>query len=214
VRKLLLGCLGALSVLGAIDPVAAQSPPQGFYLSFNPGAAISEPNTGRPRDPIPVPGGRFLFQSGQTYHTGSDLEFAFGYRYSEALRAQFDFGWVRRDLHRAIDAYASSTFVAPTFVGVSDDIFIGTLSGFYDIRTGSFLTPYIGAGLGVGAVKHIQAGSRDTDTNLAISTEVGVTAALYDHIEVDPAFRFRWINSAQAAFPGGDDLLYSFRFTF
>ena len=45
-----------------------------------------------------------------------------------------------------------------------------------------------------------------------VQTVMLVALSIEDNIEVGPAFRFRWINSSQGAFPAGDDLLYSFRF--
>ena len=194
-----LGMLVGAAAIAAPFAASAQTGsygPRGWYGSLNGGLLFLQDADGN-FGPI---GGVET-----SYDTGYSFSGALGYRFGNNFRAEGEFGYG----HSSIDEVK----VGGGTYGVSDgdvNIYSFTANGFYDIPTGTLITPYVGAGIGLvrtdfdtGTVNvngTTVSGSRDDDTNLTLLAEVGAAVAVAPNIAVVPSYRYQWINNGDEGF--------------
>jgi opacity protein-like surface antigen len=118
-------------------------------------------------------GWSFLEWSGGDDDSAIALGAGIGYRFSEALR--FD---VRGD------------FAGDYDIGGGTDIDVWTVlaNGYFDIPTGTMITPYLGAGIGYGWVNASPGGD---DDGLAFALMGGASIDLSQSTAIDIGYRFR-----------------------
>lgn len=89
------------------------------------------------------------------------------------------------------------------------------INGYYDIDTGSKLTPYVGAGIGYAKIKGkiLEAFYSEDDNNFAWQVGAGVGYALNDKVSLDAGYRYvdygdftkeglKWESSAHELYVG------------
>ena len=133
-------------------------------------------------------------------NTGWGALAAAGYKFDNGLRTELEFGYRDAD----IDNIASSTLT-----GGSEHV--SSLMGnvLYDIDTGTILTPYVGAGMGVGRVSydnvHTINGSTldDSDVGLAVQGIAGVSLVLSDSLSFFTQYQYQNILNLQTSTNSG-----------
>lgn len=123
-----------------------------------------------------------------------------GYRMPNNIRLEGELGYSTMDFSKARSGGGS--------VGLGGDVDMYSLTGaaYYDIPTGTMLTPFIGAGAGVvhqrldrgaatvGGVT--VAADDDSSTDFTAFAEAGVTVKLAQ-FELVPSYRYQWINDGE-----------------
>jgi opacity protein-like surface antigen len=114
---------------------------------------------------------------------------ALGYRFGNGIRveAETDFARTR------VDKIKFKTFGLSIPLGVDEDIFSVTLNAFFDISTGTIVTPYVGGGIGFA---HQKFDSGITETDLTAFGEIGGAIRVDDNVDIVPAYRFVWIDTS------------------
>lgn len=128
---------------------------------------------------------------------------AAGYRFPGNLRAEAELGYGTMDF--------DSARIGAGRVGLGGDVDMYSLTGagFYDIPTGTVLTPYLGAGAGLVHQRLDRASAsfggttvaadNDSSTDLTAFAEAGVTIKVAQ-FELVPAYRYQWIDDGDGGF--------------
>ncbi len=162
--------------LAAAMPAAADWP---IYLSGSVGAQFIEDQ---------VKPGLHNFSA----DPGFSGNIAAGTRLLDQVRAEVELGY----------SHSSPSRITPLFgpsfaVGGNIDAFTGTLNGFYDIPTGTIVTPYVGGGIGfVNYSATVTFNgftlNRISDrTDFLWQAEGGAAIKIADRLAVVPAYRFQ-----------------------
>lgn len=127
---------------------------------------------------------------------GVGLNVAVGYRFPFNVRVEGEFGYYNSSLNKITVTGVGSTPVS----GGDIDLLAGTANAFYDFKTGTMFTPYLGGGIGFVHEKI----SDSTVTGVAIaggsSTEFlwqlegGVSIDVTPHMAIVPSYRYLHIN--------------------
>jgi opacity protein-like surface antigen len=129
---------------------------------------------------------------------GYSIAGQYGYRFPNNLRLEGELGYgnVGNDSYHANGGRAG--------VGGDTDQYSLTGAAYYDIATGTPLTPYLGAGAGlmhqrfdrprVSANGSVLPGEDGSSTDLTAFGEIGVGYKLADGLEIVPSYRYQWIN--------------------
>lgn len=122
----------------------------------------------------------------------------YGYRLPNNLRLEAELGYA----NVGNDSYHANG--GQTGVGGSTDQFSLTGAAYYDIATGTPLTPYFGGGAGIvyqrfdrptaTANGSTLAGNDKNDTDFTAFGEVGVSYKIASDLEIVPSYRYQWIN--------------------
>lgn len=128
---------------------------------------------------------------------------AYGHRFTGGFRVEGELGYSTMD-------FDTARFPAGTAaLGGDVDMYSLTGAGYYDIPTGTMLTPFVGAGAGVvhqrldrgtatlGGVT--VAADDDSTTDLTAFAEAGLTVKLAQ-FELVPSYRYQWINDGDGGF--------------
>lgn len=128
---------------------------------------------------------------------------AYGHRFQGGFRVEGELGYSTMDFDRARRGGASTT------LGGDVDMYSLTGAGYYDVPTGTMLTPFIGAGAGVVHQRLDRASATvggvtltaddDSSTDLTAFAEAGLTVKLAQ-FELVPSYRYQWINDGDGGF--------------
>ncbi|WP_341898835.1 porin family protein [Ferrovibrio terrae] len=180
-----------LSTTALALPAFAQDKPDtttlkpGAYAGFT-GGYLMTPDTDRD-------GGAHLERD-----NGYSFAGQYGYRLPNNLRLEAELGYGSIDN----DSYHANG--GRTGVRGDTDQYSLTGAAYYDIATGTPLTPYAGAGAGLmhqrfdrpaaTANGSTLPGNSDSSTDLTAFGEVGVGYKLASSLEIVPSYRYQWIN--------------------
>lgn len=133
------------------------------------------------------------------FDDGYAINGAVGYKYGFGLRVEGEFGYGRSRLN-ALSTGATNAPVS----GADADIFTFTGNAFYDFKTNSRYTPYLGGGLGLahqsngsGSTGGVPFAGSDRDDFMFL-LEAGVSVQLTDNIAVVPSYRYMQINNGSS----------------
>jgi opacity protein-like surface antigen len=124
---------------------------------------------------------------------GYTLSGQYGYRFPNNLRLEGELGYGNSEY----DRYGGTS--------LGDDVDAYSLTGavYYDLATGTALTPYAGLGTGLvhqrfdrQAVSGLS-GNNGNSTDLTAFGEVGVGYKLASSWELVPSYRYQWINDGE-----------------
>jgi outer membrane autotransporter protein len=146
------------------------------------------------------------------YNSGFMINGAAGYKFNFGLRLEGEAGYGRT----SVDKFKLNGATIATVSGGDIDIFTGTANAFYDIKTGTSFTPYLGGGIGFAysdASDATVSGVRVTggsSTDFLWLVEAGVSIAVTDRLSVVPAYRYLQIANGQSG-GFGDDIAHLFK---
>jgi outer membrane autotransporter protein len=145
------------------------------------------------------------------YNPGFAINGAAGYKFGFGLRLEGELGYART----SPDKIKVNGQTVATVGGGDTNLLTGTANAFYDIKTGTSLTPYLGGGIGfvhgdssdatVAGVR-VNGGS---GTDFLWLVEAGVSIAVTDRLSVVPAYRYMQISNSQNGFD--DDSAHLFK---
>jgi opacity protein-like surface antigen len=129
---------------------------------------------------------------------GYGISAQYGHRFRNNLRLEGELGYgnIDNDRYRANGGS----------VGTAGDTDQFSLTGaaYYDIATGTPLTPYFGGGAGIMHQRHDRptvtsngstlGGNDGSDTDFTAFGEVGIGYKVSDGLELVPSYRYQWIN--------------------
>jgi opacity protein-like surface antigen len=129
---------------------------------------------------------------------GYGISAQYGHRFRNNLRLEGDLGYGNIDNER----YHANGGSAG--VGGDTDQYSLTGAAYYDIATGTPLTPYFGGGAGIVHQRHDRpgvtsngstlGGNDGSATDFTAFGEAGVAYRLSDGLEIVPSYRYQWIN--------------------
>ena len=166
------------ALLGLILIAAPASAATGLYVSGNLGASF-------------LSDGDYDTASGTVtaeYDTGYVLGAAFGHAYPAGFRAEVEISYRAHDVDR-IKGFGSSTSSSGDISALAV-----LLNGYYDIRTQSRFTPFVGIGAGFASVSvedmNIRGVGDDDDTVFAYQLAAGVECPLSPFTSLEISYRF------------------------
>lgn len=128
---------------------------------------------------------------------------AYGHRFTGGFRVEGELGYSTMDFDRARFGGGSAA------LGGDVDMYSLTGAGYYDIPTGTMLTPFIGAGAGVVHQRLDRASATlggvtvaaddDSSTDFTAFAEAGLTVKVAQ-FELVPSYRYQWINDGDGGF--------------
>ena len=121
------------------------------------------------------------------------LSGAAGYRFGNGIRLEAELAYGRASV-KSVSALGVSVSA-----NADVDIVFGTVNAFYDISTGTIVTPYLGGGLGFA----YQNGSGDlsgSETDFTAFGEVGAAIRVANKVEIVPSYRYLYIDNGGAGF--------------
>ena len=119
------------------------------------------------------------------YDTGYGFNVSAGYNF-EPIRAEFEFGYKNADMDK-ISGPGASVSVSDTDITVMSYM----VNAFYDIKTGSPFTPYIGAGIGLLNGELESQGQNEDDTTFGYQLIVGAAYNVTKNLAIDLSYRFQ-----------------------
>lgn len=119
------------------------------------------------------------------FDTGYGLNVSAGYNF-EPVRLEFEFGYKNADLSK-ISGPGGSVSVPDTDITVMSYM----VNVFYDIKTNSPITPYIGAGLGLLNGELKSQGTKEDDNEFGYQIVVGAAYNVNKNIAIDLSYRFQ-----------------------
>jgi OOP family OmpA-OmpF porin len=123
------------------------------------------------------------------YNSGYGFGASAGYSF-DPLRLEFEFGYRKADVDKLTGPGASAS-VSDMNTNVMSYMF----NGYYDLKTGTIFTPYIGAGLGLLDGKLKSQGTTYDDTAFGYQIAVGTAIAVDQHIAFDFSYKFQGAGS-------------------
>ncbi len=128
-----------------------------------------------------------------SYDDGYAVFGAIGYKHSSGFRAEVELGYG--------SAGVDSVSVNGTEFGADGDLdlFTGTLNGFYDVDTGTRLTPYFGGGAGIAQteISDVRVGGvtfgGDDATDPILLGEAGLKYAVTPDFDLGIGYRYSYI---------------------
>lgn len=181
--KKIIVAASALLALSAADAAAGE-----YYGNVSGGAMVLQDRSGT------VDGDRIKIE----YDTGWAVYGAAGYKFDQGFRVEGELGYG----HASYD----NITVNGTKIDASGDIDLlsGTVNGFYDFRTATAFTPYLGAGAGVVRTKISNARvdnvsvKGETETDFTLLGEAGVNYAINQSVDIGLGYRYTHLfNSTQ-----------------
>lgn len=136
-----------------------------------------------------------------TFKPGALFSGALGYAAGNGLRMEAELAYRSGEMDKLkiMDLEAK----------VDSDVSVTSLMAnvYYDIKTGSFVTPYVGAGLGIakvdvgkGTFRGVTLWESDDDTVMAYQIAAGVGFAVSQNVTIDLGYRFFGTQNAQFEF--------------
>jgi opacity protein-like surface antigen len=121
-----------------------------------------------------------------------------GFAFGNGFRAEVEVDYLR------ISFDSLSALGATVPLSGTADAYAGFLNGYYDINTGTILTPYVGAGAGgihfssatVSAKVKTRTVTVSTGStnDFAVQGELGIGIKITDRIWLTPSYRYLWVN--------------------
>lgn len=140
------------------------------------------------------------FDATVEYDTGYGFNVSAGYDF-EPVRVEFEFGYKKADLDK-VKALGISVPVSDTDFRVMSYM----ANAYYDFKTNSPFTPYIGAGLGLLNGEFKSPGFKDDDTVFGYQFAAGAAFNFNKNIALDVSYRFQ--NAASDFKSEGTDISY------
>lgn len=147
------------------------------------------------------------------YEDGFHITGALGYRFGNGFRVEGELGYAQTGFDKVSGNGTSVSLDADV------DIYTLMLNGFYDIKTGTAFTPYVGAGVGVAYTEvgtvTARLGNRtatvsgDSSTDMVMMGEVGVGISVAKNVTIAPAYRYTYIQNGDNGFD--DDTAHTFK---
>jgi opacity protein-like surface antigen len=195
-----MACIAGVIAAAITAPSAIAQVKTGWYGQLSLGGLWAEDNDGNVSG-IPVTA---------KYDNGAVIWGAVGYRFGNGIRTDLELGYARIGIDKI------QVFGTPIDIDNRGDLITGTINAFYDIHTGSFLTPYLGGGIGFAHAKSddttvivggqsFRVQGKDS-TDLTVFGELGVALRASERVEIVPAYRYQWIDDAAGGF--GDDVAH------
>lgn len=124
-----------------------------------------------------------------SYDTGYNVNLSSGYNF-DGFRLEGEFGYKGADLDQ-LSGNGGSVKVSDT------DITLLTFmaNGYYDIKTGGPVVPFLGAGIGIINGEIQSQGESDEDTVFGYQLTAGVSYAVNKNLNLDVAYRFQGAGS-------------------
>lgn len=107
------------------------------------------------------------------YKTGYGFDAAAGYNF-DPVRVEFEYGYRKAEL----DAVGDANLKVMSYM----------LNGYYDIKTSTVFTPYVGAGIGL---LHGETTGDVEDTVFGYQVAVGTAIVLDKHVALDFSYKFQ-----------------------
>lgn len=120
------------------------------------------------------------------YDTGYGFNVSAGYNF-EPVRLEFEFGYKNADMDEISVPGWGTASAKDTDITVMSYM----VNAFYDIKTNSPITPYIGAGLGLLKGELNVQGSKLNDTQLGYQLIVGAAYNLNKNVAIDLSYRLQ-----------------------
>lgn len=120
-----------------------------------------------------------------SYKTGFGLNLNAGYNF-DGGRLEGEFGYKKADVDK-LSALGSSVSLSGTDATVMSYM----VNGYYDIKTESAVTPYIGAGLGLINAEMNDNGYKKDDTVFGYQIIAGVGISVNKNVTLDISYRFQ-----------------------
>lgn len=124
-----------------------------------------------------------------SYDTGLGFNVSGGYNF-DGFRVEGEFGYKNADMDK-LSGPAASVSVTDTDITVMSFM----ANAYYDIKTNSPLTPFIGAGLGVLNGEISSAGDDEDDTVFGYQLTAGVSYSVTKNVNLDLSYRFQGAGS-------------------
>jgi len=179
---------GLLALCALATPVAGAHAQ--FYVSGSAGLAI-------PND-LDVTGGGT--DGSISFETGPAVNLALGYKFAFGLRTEIEGGWLQTKVDKLS---VGNTSVSTTASG-DNIVWTGTVNAFYDIKTGTAFTPYVGGGIGVGSIDNATftvagvTGDTGSSTDFAWLLEAGFAYQVSPNLSIVPSYRYLQINTGRS----------------
>lgn len=119
------------------------------------------------------------------YDTGYGLNVSAGYSF-DPVRLEFEFGYKNAGLNK-LSGPGGSVSLTDTDISVYSYM----VNAYYDIKTTSPFTPYIGAGLGLLNGELKSEGSKEDDTVFGYQLIVGAAYNVDKHLALDLSYRLQ-----------------------
>lgn len=198
-RKILLSSVAATALLVGAENARADDSwmERNWYATLFSGAGFPE-EVGMTHD-------------GTTYNTdlktGFTLGAAIGTELAPGLRGELEFSYQRY----TADDYTFFAAQPPQFADGPANLYYLLANVWKDIDLGHRITPYVGAGLGVGIadinIEHQANNDPDLDdagVGLAAQLGAGIRVPLYENISLDLSYRFKALLTATVLGDAGD----------
>jgi opacity protein-like surface antigen len=134
------------------------------------------------------------------YDTGFGFNVNVGYDF-DPVRVEFEFGYKNADVDK-VDVFGFSVPINNSDLTVMSYM----VNAFYDIKTASAFTPYLGAGIGVVTGELDDNGATSDDTVFGYQFIVGAAYNFNKNFALDLSYRFQ--GAAQDFSLNGSDLSY------
>ncbi|WP_162913059.1 outer membrane beta-barrel protein [Rhodospirillaceae bacterium SYSU D60014] len=136
-----------------------------------------------------------------SYQSATMVSGAIGYAVGNGFRTELEVGYasIEGDRIKLSDGVNSSSYDLSDY---EVSTLLTTANLFYDIKTKGLVSPYVGGGLGFAQLSvdgFTVAGWTfygGTETDLAAFGEVGLSLPVTETLDIVPAYRFLWINTA------------------
>lgn len=136
-----------------------------------------------------------------SYENATMVSGALGYAVGDGFRTEFEVGYANVEGDR-IEVSNGTSSTSADFSDYEASTLLTTVNVFYDIKTKGSVSPYVGGGLGIAQLSvdgFTAAGWTvygGTDTKLAAFGETGLSLPVTESLDIVPAYRFLWINTA------------------
>lgn len=119
------------------------------------------------------------------YDTGFGFNLSGGYNF-DPVRIEGEFGYKKASVNK-ISGPGGSVNINDTDITVMSYMF----NGYYDIKTQSAITPFIGAGLGILHGEFSEPGDNTDDTSFGYQFSVGAAYKVNKNVDLDLSYRFQ-----------------------
>ena len=192
-RTTLLTAAAAL----AITPAAHAG--DGLYGAIGAGLSYFGYENDVSNDGVSSPGPT-VFDSDSDYDNGIGIYVALGKKLDNGLRAEFEYSYRTADIDQ-IDPQSGFSGIPAGSISGDTKIHAFMINGLYDFNDAvGGLTPYIGAGIGIGRTNHSITGTNaanglsiaygDVEYNFAYQGIAGVAVGLAEQLTLDLSYRY------------------------
>jgi opacity protein-like surface antigen len=119
------------------------------------------------------------------YDVGYGLGISAGYNF-DPIRVEFEFGYKKADVDK-FKAFGASASATDTDTAIMSYM----VNAYYDFKTKSAFTPYVGAGIGLLNGEFKSPGFKDDDTVFGYQIAVGAAYNFNKNVALDVSYRFQ-----------------------